>query len=250
MLGTLPLSVNSGKAESLGIASRTGRRGDSTECMGTMVTSIAIANRNATVAQALSLLLGREDEFAVIAEMTERDQIIEVVADAKPELLLVDPALPNVDLVGLASRLADVSPNTAVVVLADLPDARFLKRAVESGARAYLSLQGDADDLIQELKLVARGHVVVTGPAAKDISDLAGPSSSGLSDGLSGREVEVVNLVARGETNREIAETLVIAENTVKVHLRNIYGKLNLRNRQELTAYVLRADSDQMTASG
>ena len=215
-----------------------------------MVTSIAIANRNATVARALSLLLGREDEFEVIAEMTERDQVVKAVADAKPELLLVDPALPSLDLDGLVSWVADVSPSTAVVVLTDSRDARFLKRAVESGARAYLSLQGSADDLIQELKLIARGHVIVAGPAARDLSDLTGPSSSRLSDGLSGREVEVVNLVARGDTNREIAETLVIAENTVKVHLRNIYGKLNLRNRQELTAYVLRGDSDQMSASG
>ena len=214
-----------------------------------MVTRIAIANRNTTVAQALSLLLGREDEFVVTAEVTERDQVVEVVADAKPEILLVDPALPSLDLDALVSRVADVSPSTAVVVLADSRDARFLKRAVESRARAYLSLEGDANELIQELKLIAGGHVIASGSAAKNLSDLVGATSNGSSDGLSEREVEVVNLVARGETNREIAETLVIAENTVKVHLRNIYGKLNLRNRQELTAYVLHAESHQISAS-
>lgn len=217
--------------------------------MGIMVTRIAIANRNTTVAQALSLLLGREDEFVVTAEVTERDQVVEVVADAKPEILLVDPALPSLDLDALVSRVADVSPSTAVVVLADSRDARFLKRAVESRARAYLSLEGDANELIQELKLIAGGHVIASGSAAKNLSDLVGATSNGSSDGLSEREVEVVNLVARGETNREIAETLVIAENTVKVHLRNIYGKLNLRNRQELTAYVLHAESHQISAS-
>ena len=209
-----------------------------------MATRIAIANRNAAVAQALSLLLGREDEFVVTAEVTERDRVVEVVANASPDLLLVDPALPGLDLDALVGRVASVSRGTAVVVLTDSRDARFLKRAVESGARAYLSLEGDADELVQELKLIAGGHVIASGPAAKDLSDLAGTSSNDASDGLSEREVEVVNLVARGETNREIAETLVIAENTVKVHLRNIYGKLNLRNRQELTAYVLHAESD------
>ena len=99
------------------------------------------------------------------------------------------------------------------------------------------------------MKLIAGGHVIASGSAAKDLSDLVSASSNGTSDGLSEREVEVVNLVARGDTNREIAETLVIAENTVKVHLRNIYGKLNLRNRQELTAYALHAESDQISAS-
>ena len=209
-----------------------------------MATRIAIANRNAAVAQALSLLLGREDRFVVAAEVSEREQVIEVVMDTKPELLLVDPALPGLDLEGLVRQVAVVSPGTAVVVLTDSRDVRFLKRAVESGARAYLSLEGDADELVQELKLIAGGHVIASGSAARDLSDLSGRSSNGTSDGLSDREVEVVNLVARGETNREIAETLVIAENTVKVHLRNIYGKLNLRNRQELTAYVLHAEND------
>ena len=213
-----------------------------------MATRIAIANRNATVAQALSLLLGQEDEFMVAAEVTERDQVLEVAVKAKPELFLVDPAIPGLDLDSLVGRVAAVSPSTAVVVLTDSRDARFLKRAVESRARAYLSLEGDADELVQELKLIAGGHVIASGPAARDLSDLAGASSNDSSDGLSEREVEVVNLVARGETNREIAETLVIAENTVKVHLRNIYGKLNLRNRQELTAYVLHAESEQLAA--
>ncbi len=214
-----------------------------------MATRIAIANRNAAVTQALSLLLGQEDEFMVAAQVTERDQVMEVAVKAKPELLLVDPAIPGLDLDSLVGRVAAVSPSTAVVVLTDSRDARFLKRAVESGARAYLSLEGDAEELVQQLKLIAGGHVIVAGPGVKDLSDLAGVSSRGSSDGLSEREVEVVNLVARGDTNREIAETLVIAENTVKVHLRNVYGKLNLRNRQELTAYVLQAERDQTSAS-
>ena len=217
--------------------------------MGTMATRIAIANRNAVVGQALSLLLGQEDEFVVAAEVTEREQVIVAVKDTKPDLLLVDPALPGLDLDGLVSQVAGVSPGTAVVVLTDSRDVKFLKRAVESGARAYLSLEGDADELVQELKLIAGGHVIASGSAARDLSDLAGKNSNGTSDGLSEREIEVVNLVARGDTNREIAETLVIAENTVKVHLRNIYGKLNLRNRQELTAYVLHAENDLNSAS-
>ena len=188
--------------------------------MGIMATRIVIANRNAAVAQALSLLLGREDRFVVAAEVSEREQVIEVVKDTKPELLLVDPALPGLDLEGLVRQVAGVSPGTAVVVLTDSRDGRFLKRAVESGARAYLSLEGDADELVQELKLIAGGHVIASGSAARDLSDLSGRSSNGTSDGLSDREIEVVNLVARGDTNREIAETLVIAENSVKVHLR------------------------------
>ena len=209
-----------------------------------MATRIAVANRNAAVAQALALLLQQEDEFDVAADLTDADQIDGVVADTKPELLLVDPALPDLDLAGVVRSVAEVSPETAVAVLTDSNDGKYLKGAVESGARAYLSMEGDADELIQKLKLIASGHVVASGTAARDLSDLVGAGSSGADDGLSDREIEVVNLVARGDTNKEIADTLVIAENTVKVHLRNIYGKLNLRNRQELTAYALQAESE------
>ena len=214
-----------------------------------MTTKIAVANRNAAVAQAFALLLQQEDEFEVTADLTDGDQIVDVVAGARPEILLVDPALPDLDLGTLVSEVAEVSPETAVAVLTDSNDGSYLRGAVESGAKAYLSMEGDAGELIQKLKLIAGGHVIASGSAASDLSDLVGTSPHGASDGLSDREIEVVNLVARGETNREIADTLVIAENTVKVHLRNIYGKLNLRNRQELTAYALRSESELTTVA-
>jgi DNA-binding NarL/FixJ family response regulator len=215
-----------------------------------MTTKITIVNRNAAVAHAMALLLGQKEEFDVVAELTEADKIMGAVADAKPQLLLVDPALPNLDLDALVGEVAEISPQTAVAVLTDSSDSRYLKGAVESGAQAYLSMEGAADELMQKLKLIAGGHVIASGSAASALSDLAGTVSEGSKDGLSDREVEVVNLVARGDTNKEIADTLVIAENTVKVHLRNIYGKLSLRNRQELTAYALQPESESTARPG
>jgi DNA-binding NarL/FixJ family response regulator len=215
-----------------------------------MTTKITIVNRNAAVAHAMALLLGQKEEFDVVAELTEADKIMGAVADAKPQLLLVDPALPNLDLDALVGEVAEISPQTAVAVLTDSSDSRYLKGAVESGAQAYLSMEGAADELMQKLKLIAGGHVIASGSAASALSDLAGATTEGSNDGLSDREVEVVNLVARGDTNKEIADTLVIAENTVKVHLRNIYGKLSLRNRQELTAYALQPESESTARPG
>ena len=214
-----------------------------------MTTRITIANRNAAVAQALALLLGQREEFDVVAELTESADIVAAVTDARPQLLLVDPALPDLDLEVLIGEVSSVSPETSVAVLTDSSDDRYLRGAVESGAQAYLSMEGGADELVQKLRLIASGHVVASGSAASALSDLAGTTAEGSSDGLSEREIEVVNLVARGDTNKEIADTLVIAENTVKVHLRNIYGKLNLRNRQELTAYALQAERELAASS-
>lgn len=214
-----------------------------------MTTRITIANRNAAVAQALALLLGQREEFDVVAELTESADIVAAVTEARPQLLLVDPALPDLDLEVLIGEVSSISPETSVAVLTDSSDDRYLRGAVESGAQAYLSMEGEADELVQKLRLIASGHVVASGSAASALSDLAGTTAEGSNDGLSEREIEVVNLVARGDTNKEIADTLVIAENTVKVHLRNIYGKLNLRNRQELTAYALQAERELAASS-
>ena len=214
-----------------------------------MTTKITIANRNAAVAQAMALLLGQKGEFDVVAELTDADHVVASVSDARPQLLLVDPALPGLDLESLIGDVARISPETSVAVLTDSSDDSYLRGAVDSGAQAYLSMEGGADELVQKLKLIAGGHVIASASAASALSDLAGTTSEGSGDGLSEREIEVVNLVARGDTNKEIADTLVIAENTVKVHLRNIYGKLNLRNRQELTAYALQAERELAESS-
>ena len=125
--------------------------------------------------------------------------------------------------------------------MAGVGSTSFLPVAVESGARAFLSLNLPVEELVRDLELAAAGQVVVSGPAASSLADLVSkpPDRSGL-PGLSDRETEVVYLVAQGFTNRKTAEALHLTENTVKVHLRNIYRKLELRNRHELIVYAHR----------
>ena len=199
---------------------------------------VVIANRNAAVAEGLALLLEKHGEFDVVS-VSEIPEVVSAVLDSMADMLLVDPELPELDLKGLIDQVAEAASSTAVAVLTGSNDPRYLRVAVESGARGYVSMDAEPEELVRKLELIGEGHVLVSGPIAKDLSDLMGGASS--NEDLSEREIEVVNLVARGSTNKEIAETLVIAENTVKVHLRNIYGKLDIRNRQQLAVYAFQS---------
>ena len=199
---------------------------------------VVIANRNAAVAEGLALLLEKHGEFDVVS-VSEIPEVVSAVLDSMADMLLVDPELPELDLKGLIDQVAEAASSTAVAVLTGSNDPRYLRVAVESGARGYVSMDAEPEELVRKLELIGEGHVLVSGPIAKDLSDLMGGASS--NEDLSEREIEVVNLVARGSTNKEIARSLVITENTVKVLLRNIYGKLDIRNRQQLVAHALRS---------
>ena len=136
-------------------------------------------------------------------------------------------------------------------MVAGVGDTAFLRVAVDSDARAFLSLDAQVEELVRDLELAASGQVVVSSPAARPLADLVyRPPDRPERQWLSDREVEVVYQVAHGSTNREVAEALNLTENTVKVHMRNIFRKLELRNRHELIAYAHRKGLAQHAGAG
>jgi DNA-binding NarL/FixJ family response regulator len=111
---------------------------------------------------------------------------------------------------------------------------------LEAGARGYLSVNLTSQEFVQALRLLAKGDIVVSQEMVNEVKvELAADQASKNKDDISGREREVLQLVCQGGTNREIAEKLIVSEHTVKVHLRNILNKLNLRNRQQIAAYAV-----------
>lgn len=200
---------------------------------------VVITNMNAAVAHALALMLEQKAGYEIVAEASRAEQIVPAVRDGSAEMLLVDPEIPGLDLDNLVDEATKYVPSLIVVVMTSSGDSVYLRQAVEAGARAYVSMDAEPDELIRTLGLIAEGHVIASGPAANDLSDLFQDSDNGEAPDLSDREIEVVNLIVRGASNREIAGSLVIAESTVKVHLRNIYAKLDLRNRQQLASHAL-----------
>ena len=181
----------------------------------------------------------------VLTTASNARDALSAVRQTSPDVVLLDPELPEADLGGLIDEMRKAVPTAYVVALTGSSDPKYLRRAIDAGVTAYLSAAAEPEELIQKLRLAAKGHVLVTGRMATYLSDLtrtlAATSKGSGSAGLTGREEQVVELATRGATNKQIADALVVTENTVKVHLRNIYRKLDVENRHQLTALTLQS---------
>lgn len=208
---------------------------------------VIIAHRNAATGHGLALLLAKYGDFEVVEEVSDPLQIVNTVTSSGPDLLLLDSEFRGMDLEQTIREVKRVGPAVAVAVVTGSEDWSQLDSSMRAGATSFVSMKTDPEQLVLSLRLAGDGHVLVSTPLVASLSDLFRSETGGVDQGggtqqghdLSQRELEILQLVAQGSTNAEIAESLVIAENTVKVHMRNILGKLQLRNRQQAAAYAL-----------
>ncbi|MEX2598254.1 MAG: response regulator transcription factor [Dehalococcoidia bacterium] len=152
------------------------------------------------------------------------------------DLMLVESELPGFEV----NHLEQLAALGRIVLLARPGSTEEPLSLMRSGASGSLSLNLDGGHFAQSLRLLIQGDVVVSGDIASTFSDLTAAARDN-GNGLTDREREVLNLVAAGATNREIATSLIVTQHTVKVHLRHILEKLNLRNRQQAAAWAVRS---------
>jgi DNA-binding NarL/FixJ family response regulator len=221
-----------------------------------------------------SYLAGRGVE--VIGEGSDGRDGVRLARELRPDVLLMDLSMPQMD--GLvATRLIKAErPEQVVVILTASEAESDLFEAVKSGAQGYLLKNLEPDDLVGQLEAAARGEAALTPAlAAKILAELARtasdspptsspaappPSGAALAgqpmasrdlrppeeiEPLTARERDVLDLVVRGASNREIAEALIVSDNTVKYHLKNILGKLHLKNRAQVVAYAMQHGLDR-----
>ena len=204
-----------------------------------------LVHRNAAMAKALALLLEESGRCEVLATANNAKDALSAASRTSPQVVLMDPELPDVDLNDVVSQMKEAAPNAYMVSLTGSNDPAYLRKAISAGMTAYLTTAAEPEELINKLVLAAQGHVLVSGRIATGLSGLAqtttGPAPNGGSDVLTNRERDVIELASHGSTNRQIADKLVVTENTVKVHLRNIYRKLGVQNRHQLTALAHRS---------
>ena len=197
-------------------------------------TTVVMGLSEVFVADACARLVG-EAGFRVVGCFAEVEAVAEQVERCHPDLVLIDPAIEGHD--GRSStlaRLRDARASTKIVVLAATVDAALARALVRYSVRGVILRSSPADDAVSVLRQVADGQVVF--PSAV-MTRLALPDELA---GLSERQREVLELLARGESNREIAERLYISSNTVKFHLREIYARLGVRNRVEAARLLQR----------
>ena len=190
-----------------------------------------------------SLLEARGVE--VVGEADNGRQAVELAARLRPDVVLMDLAMPDVDGLAATRLLSAQLPDVKVVILTASDEDADLFEAIKSGAQGYLLKNLSAEPFFRLLDGVARGEPALTPALARKLlGEFARPSAptpTASPHELTEREREVLALLVQGVTsNRELAERLTVSENTVKYHLRNILDKLHLQNRAQVIAYALR----------
>lgn len=204
---------------------------------------ILIADDHALFRESLrSLLMARDME--VVGEASNGREAVEQAWKHKPDVVLMDLAMPEVDGLTATKHLVAELPQIKVVILTASDDDENLFEAIKAGARGYLLKDLEADAFFSLLAAVGRGEPALTPVLARKLLDeFARPATrkSDDPDALTAREQEVLELMVDGvTTNRNLAKQLGISENTVKFHVRNILDKLHLHNRAQVVAHALK----------
>ncbi len=201
---------------------------------------ILLVDDQALFRESLALLLNSQPDLLVVGEASNGEAALDLAATARPHVVLMDLRMPILDGVAATRRLREAHPTVQVIALTTFDDDADVLAALRAGAIGYLLKDVSGETLCAAVRAASRGQSLLPPAiATKVVAELtrladtpsvqAQPQPHPLSD----REVEIVRLLARGATNREIAEALVLAEGTVKNHLTNILGKLGARDRAQ-----------------
>ncbi len=198
--------------------------------------TVLVADDHDLFAEGLIELLRRRSELEVVGRASNGSQAIALAHKLLPDIILMDVRMPNVGGLEATRRIKSELPSIRILMLTVSEDDADLFEAVKSGAQGYLLKNTSLVDLLRYIQAVMAGEAAISGVmASKMLTELARPANGKTdtieADALSEREQEVLQCVAAGLSNRDIAEKLYITESTVKKHLRNILAKLHVQNR-------------------
>lgn len=211
--------------------------------------NVLIVDDNFVARRGLRSFLETESDIAVVGEASTGRTAIEWVKGNSADVVLMDVRMPDTDGIVATAGITKLRTETKVLMLTVVEEQATLLRALLSGARGYMVYgRFNPDELVEAIRAVAGGEMVTRPPVApalldniqshiKESHDVAEMESM---EPLTEREKEILNLIALGRGNREIADALKIEEKTVKNHINNIYSKLQIKSRYEAISYMLR----------
>jgi NarL family two-component system response regulator LiaR len=204
---------------------------------------ILIADDHAIVREGLRALIDTEPGMELVGEAADGVEAVLRARSLQPDVILLDLVMPRKDGIEAIGEIKQENPEARILVLTSFAEDDKVFPAIKAGALGYLLKDSSPQELLQAIREVYRGesslHPTI---ARKVIGELNRPSENLLptEEPLTEREVEVLSLVARGLSNQEIADRLVVSERTVRTHVSNILGKLHLANRTQAALYAVR----------
>ena len=200
--------------------------------------TIVLADDHVVVRRGLRMLLEGEEGLRVVAEAGDAEGALRHVKAHRPAILVLDLNMPGESSLAAIPRLLEASADTAIVVLTMQSEPAFARQALQAGARAYVLKEAADDELIEAIHAAARGDTYLNPRLGARLA--AAPAEpEGPPDELTGREVEILRLIALGHTNGEIAKQLYLSVRTVETHRAHVQLKLGRTSRAELVRYAL-----------
>lgn len=207
-----------------------------------MTVRIAIVEDHKVVADALATMLTFADGFEIVGTAASGENAIDLAKDLKPDVVLMDVTLQGMNGIEATREIVRDLPSAKVLVLSMHDDQETVTNAIAAGAAGFLPKNVDRDELVTAIRAVAAGkgflHPEVTRPFLDRVGNLSEEVST--KERLTDREKMVLEELAQGKSTRQIAEALVVAEETVKTHLTHIYQKLGVTDRVQAVALALR----------
>lgn len=203
---------------------------------------ILIVDDHAVVRKGIRALLATEDDLDVIGEAVDGEEAVALYGELNPDLLLLDLIMPKVNGIEVIKKIKGDHHAAKILVLTSFAADDQVFPAIKAGALGYLLKDTEPDDLINAIRQVYLGESSLSPTVARKVlEEVFHPAEKPLSpDPLTKREVDVLQVLAKGKSNRDIADELSISETTVRTHVSNILGKLHLASRTEAALYALK----------
>jgi NarL family two-component system response regulator LiaR len=203
---------------------------------------VLIADDHAVVREGLRALIETEPGMTLVGEAADGVEVVERARMLAPDVILLDLVMPRKGGIEAISEIKRENPDARILVLTSFAEDDKVFPAIKGGAMGYLLKDSSPAELLQAVRDVYQGDLSMHPTIARKLMRELQRSSDlpPTEEPLTGRELEVLSLLARGLSNREIADDLVVSERTVRTHVSNILGKLHLANRTQAALYALR----------
>jgi two-component system response regulator NreC len=201
---------------------------------------ILLADDHAVVRQGFKMILGAQPDMEIVGEAGNGREAVELTERLKPDIVVMDVAMPELNGIEATRRVAASVPHTRVIALSMHKDSVYVREVLRAGARGYLLKDSGSADLVAAVRAVAQGEGYLSPAISNAVLDDYRKHVSNPIDLLTSREREVLQMLAEGKTNKEIAGVLNLSVYTVDAHRGRIMEKLNLHSINELTRFAVR----------